>query len=232
MAPWSKCVLDNFAGQDPVTRKIIDIGKYQIFYNNILAKSFKVLGDRVRFVQVSGHRRPEYRYGEIPNGYADRHAGSSILLLTCQVDVHKHNLAVAVMGWCVDMKPFLIDYWRFETDGDCAEITDPTWGKLREVIEEKIYTASDGKKYRVALTLIDAGYANDTVTTFCQDYAAGVYPILGRDRPGKNAKIKEFEQFTTQSGTLGYKILVDHYKDRIAPVLRRSWHEAEGHQMA
>jgi len=76
----------------------------------------------------------------------------------------------------------------------------------------------------------DAGYANDTVTTFCSDYASGVYPILGRDRPAKNQVIKEFAEFTTQAGTVGYRILVDHYKDRIAPVLRREWAEEAGLQ--
>lgn len=232
MAPWYKCVLDNFAGQDPVTRKIIDIGKYQIFYNNILAKSFKILGDRIQFVQVSYHRRVEYKYGQVPNKYAMAHSGSPILFLTCQVDVHKNNLAVSVFGWCKDQICYVIDYWRFETDGDCAELSDPTWGRVREVIEEKVYDSDDGKKYRVTLTFIDSGYNNDTVVAFCSDYAAGVYPTLGRDRPGKNQKIKEFDEFTTQAGTVGYKILVDHYKDRLAPVLRREWSEAEGPQRA
>ena len=92
------------------------------------------------------------------------------------------------------------------------------------------YIADDGKQYKIISTLVDAGYANDTVTGFCADYAGGVYPILGRDRPGKNQTIKEFAEFTTQGGTVGYKITVDHYKDRIAPVLRRDWVEEMGEQ--
>lgn len=80
------------------------------------------------------------------------------------------------------------------------------------------------------VTLIDAGYANDTVTNFCADYASGVYPILGRNRPGKNQTIREFAEFKTQAGTVGYRILVDHYKDRLAPVLRREWVEESGEQ--
>ena len=85
--------------------------------------------------------------------------------------------------------------------------------------------ADDGKIYTPIITLIDAGYANATVTGFCSDYASGVYPILGRDRPAKNQVIKEFAEFKTQSGTVGYRILVDHYKDRLASVLRREWVE-------
>ena len=233
MAPWYSLVSDYLSCYDPIKRVVTDIAEYQAFYNNVLAEPFKVRGSRVGFASVSAHRRAVYRLGEIPNKYAAQYSGSSILFLTCQVDVHKKNLAVSVKGWTRDAKPYVIDYWRFEVDDDsddCRSITCPVWGRLRALIEEKEYTADDGKKYRVAITLVDAGYANDTVTTFCSDYASGVYPILGRDRPAKNQTIKEFAEFTTQAGTIGYRILVDHYKDRMAPVLRREWSEEAGDQ--
>ena len=233
MRPWWKCVADYIEAFDPQERKVRDIGKYQVFYNNVLAEPFEVTGTKVTFVAVSAHRRAAYRLGQVPNKYAQAHSGSPILFLTCTVDVHKNNLAVAVIGWCRNQINYVVDYWRFETTGqddDCSELTSPVWGRLRELIEEKEYTADDGKKYRIVMTLVDAGYANDTVTTFCSDYASGVYPILGRDRPGKNQAIKEFAEFTTQAGTVGYRILVDHYKDRLAPVLRREWVEEAGAQ--
>jgi phage terminase large subunit GpA-like protein len=231
--PWYKCVSAYLKGFDPVERKVRDIGKYQVFYNNILAEPFEIMGTRIRFTAVSAHRRSVYRLGQIPNEYAKQWSGSPVLFLTCQVDVHKKNLAVSVMGWTRDARCYVIDYWRFEVEGeddDCSELSSPVWGKLRALIEEQAYVADDGRKYRLAMTLIDAGYANDTVTTFCSDYETGVYPILGRDRPGKNQTIKEFAEFKTQSGTVGYRILVDHYKDRMGPVLRREWAEGAGEQ--
>jgi phage terminase large subunit GpA-like protein len=191
------------------------------------------MGAKIRFTSVSAHRRAVYRRGQIPNVYAAKFSGSPILFLSCKVDVNKKNLAVSVFGWARDSIAYLIDYWRFERkddDDDCSEISSPVWGRLRELIEEKEYTADDGKKYRVVLTFIDAGYANDTVNTFCSDYTSGVYPILGRDRSAKNQTIKEFAEFETQLGTVGYRILVDHYKDRLAPVLRREWVEDAGRQ--
>lgn len=233
MAPWYSLVSDYLDAFDTVAGKVKDVGLYQVFYNNVLAEPFEILGSKIRFTSVSAHRRPAYRLGTIPNEYAKKFSGSNILFLTCLVDVHKMNLAVSVMGWCRDSKPYIIDYWRFEVDGDdddCGELTSPVWGRLRELIEDKEYVADDGKKYRIALTLVDAGYVNDTVTTFCSDYASGVYPILGRERPAKNQAIKEFAEFTTQAGTVGYRILVDHYKDRLAPVLRREWEEGAGDQ--
>lgn len=233
MQPWYKCVSAYLKGFDPIERKVRDIGKYQVFYNNILAEPFEILGSKIRFTSVSAHRRAVYRLGQIPNSYAKQFAGSPVLFLSCQVDVHKTNLAVSVKGWTRDARCFVIDYWRFEVEkdaDDCSELSSPVWGRLRELIEETEYTADDGKKYRIVITLIDAGYANDTVTNFCADYVAGVYPILGRDRPAKNQTIKEFAEFSTQSGTVGYRILVDHYKDRLAPVLRRDWVEEAGEQ--
>lgn len=233
MQPWYKCVSAYLKGFDPISKKVRDIGKYQVFYNNVLAEPFEILGSKVNFTQVSVHRRAVYRLGQIPNEYAAKHSGSIILFLTCQVDVHKHNLAVIVMGWTRDMRCYVIDYWRFEVkndEDDCSEITSPVWGRLRKLIEETEYVSDDGKKYRIILTLIDAGYANDTTTTFCSAYSSGVYAILGRDRPSKNQTIKEFAEFTTQAGSVGYKIVVDHYKDRLQPVLRREWVEEAGEQ--
>jgi phage terminase large subunit GpA-like protein len=233
MRPWSKNVLQYLEAFDPVERKIKDYGKYQVFYNNVLAMPYEVKGMKVHKEQMYAHRRVVYRFGEIPNRYAQQHSHSHILFLTCTIDVHKSNLAVSVFGHCTDSIVYVIDYWRFEVESDekdCSEIDSPVWGRVREIIEEKVYTADDGKQYRIALTLIDAGYANATVTAFCSDYLGGVYPILGRDRPAKNQTIKEFSEFKTQAGTTGYRILVDHYKDRMAPVLRREWSEDSGPQ--
>lgn len=233
MQPWYKSVGMYLKGWDPVAEKVRDISQYQVFYNNVLAEPFQIMGSKITFTQVSAHRRAVYRLGQIPNQYAARFSGSPVLMLTCTVDVHKRNLAVAVMGWCRDMRCYLIDYWRFEAkekESDCDELDCSVWGRLREVIEEKEYVADDGKKYRIGVTFVDAGYANDTVTTFCSAYASGVYPILGRDRPAKNQTIKEFAEFKTQAGRPGYRILVDHYKDRLGPVLRREWVEEAGEQ--
>lgn len=233
MQPWYKSVGMYLKGWDPVAEKVRDISLYQVFYNNVLAEPFQIMGSKITFTQVSAHRRAVYRLGQIPNQYATQFSGSPVLMLTCTVDVHKRNLAVAVMGWCRDMRCYLIDYWRFEAkenENDCDELDCSVWGRLRALIEEKEYEADDGKKYKIAETFIDAGYANDTVTTFCSVYASGVHPILGRDRAAKNQTIKEFAEFTTQAGRRGYRILVDHYKDRLGPVLRREWVEEAGEQ--
>jgi phage terminase large subunit GpA-like protein len=237
--PWYKCVADYLKAYDPVTRKVKDIGLYQVFYNNILAEPFEIMGAKISFAAVSGHRRTAYTYGTVPNQHAVEYAGSPILFLTMQVDIHRYNLAVAVMGWTVDAKCYVIDYWRLEpTEAeekkkiDCTEIHCSVWSTLTELIDERVYTGNDGAEYRILTTLVDAGYSMPTAVAFCSQWETGVYPLLGRDRPAKNANIKEFQPFTTSAQTTGYKIVVDHYKDRIAPVLRREWHEGDGDQKA
>lgn len=235
MLPWYKCVSDFLEAFDPIEKRVKKLDLFQTFYNNILAEPFEVSSSKVGFRSVSAHRRAVYRLGEIPNEFAKKFSQSAILFLTCQVDVQEKYLSVSVMGWTKDFRCYVIDYWTFDInntikDDYCTLITSSTWGRLQEIIEEKEYVADDGQKYKIITTLIDSGYANDTVVRFCASYASGVYPILGRDRPAKNQTIKEFGQFKTQSGTIGYRIVVDHYKERIASVLRRSWAEELGEQ--
>lgn len=229
MQPWYDCVSMYLEGWDPVEKRVVDMDKLQVFYNNVLAEPWTVKGSKVTWQQVSAHRRPGYKYGEVPNEYAARYSGSKILFLTCQVDVHKSFLAVAVLGWTKGMRHYLVEYLKLK-DEDCSRPESPVWTELEELIERKTWTSADGIEYGLLLTLIDAGYANDTVCAFAAQYESGVYPTLGRDRTAKQQSIKEFAEFKTTSGTVGYRILVDYYKDRIAPALRREWVEDMGEQ--
>jgi phage terminase large subunit GpA-like protein len=226
MTPWSACVADFLEAYDPVTNRVLDFNKFQTYYNNVLGEPFAQIGGRVRFAQVSGHRRAAYRLGEIPDAWAMAHCESSIKFLTCTVDVHKDKLAVAVWGWTVGARCFLIDYWHFKGE-DCTQNDSPVWNELRDLIEKKEYAGGR----QIMITLIDAGFEQDLVTGFCAEYAGGVFPILGRDRAAKNQAIKEFAEFKTQSGVVGFRILVDHYKDRMAAILRRDWAESMGDQV-
>ena len=230
---WVGCVqmwLDAF---DPKTKQTKDVKLFQVFYNNVLAKPFEQGGAKIKDSHVDGQRRMCYRRGEIPNFYAQQYSGSKIMFLTCQVDVHKSNLAVAVTGWTAGLRMYLIDYWRFEREdetGDCSQNNHPVWQRLQKLIENTVYAADDGTTYRITQTFIDGGYKQASVVDFCSQYSSGVYPILGRDRPGKSDKIREFAQFPTQLGTIGYRVTVDYYKDRLEPLLRQKWHGDDGDQ--
>jgi phage terminase large subunit GpA-like protein len=204
----------------------------------VLGEPFELRGEKLRYEQVSNHRRKWYQFGEIPNTMLQRVCGSACLVLVCQVDVHKDNLAVSVKGWCRDRRVVLIDYWRFGEDpnadkrgvylGDTENLDDPhTWVRLRELIETKEYVADDGKRYRIAMTFIDSGYRADDVYRFAAEYESGVYPVKGREGIPKNATVREFSEFTTPMGTRAFGITVDIYKDRWSAALRREWNGEE-----
>jgi len=207
-----------------------DVGKMQVFYNNVLGETWTVYGERLRFSTVSEHRRSLYRYGEIPNHMAMDYCGSRVLLLTCTVDVQGDWLAVGVFGWTRDQRAILVDYWHWE--GDPSQPDDEgTWGRLRELVESGEYIADDGSRYGIAIALVDAGYLTDQVYSFAAEYAHSVYPIQGRTAPLKSANIKEFSEYTTKLGTRAFSVTVDLYKDRWAARLRRSW-DGQGDQPA
>jgi phage terminase large subunit GpA-like protein len=225
MQPWSKAVALWLEAWNPAANRVRDVRALQVFYNNVLGESFEVMGSKISFAAVSAHRRRCYVKGQIPNSQIVEWCPSPVLVVTCSVDVHKDSLFVAVWGWTADMCCWLIDYIRIRDDSEvgCGNLESPAWSKLREIIEQRVFTADDGRRYRIAVTLVDAGWSPSTVTDWCAQYESGVYPIVGRDRVGKAQAIQEFAPFKTQSGTVGYRLLVDHYKDRIAPVLRREW---------
>lgn len=231
--PWAKCVDAYLRGYDPERKKIRDFEKYRIFYNNVLGEPFTKRPGGVSYEIASTHRRHEYSYGEVPNELALDTTGHKIGFLTCTVDIQRTDLAVAVFGWTSGPRAFVIDYWRFEsttspTDGPEDVLTenlkDPkTWGRLRDLIEDKVYVADDGRKYRILMTFIDSGYIADTVSTFCSDYEGNVYPIIGRTEAAKKQKFDEFGEFTTKLGVRGFRLMVDKYKDRMSASLRASW---------
>lgn len=233
MQSWEACVLRYLKGWDYQANRPRDLGQYQTFYNNVLGKPFELKGSHVRATEVFPHRRPDYRYGQVPNEWARKHCGSQVLLLTCTVDVHKDNLAVTVFGWCVNRRCVLIDYWRFR--GEPEHLDDAgTWGRLSQLLTDKVYTADDSKEYRPILALIDSGYLAPQVYDFCHEVPVNwVFPIKGVDTPPKNARYREFSQFETPHGQIAFNIHVDTYKTRLISLLRREWNgqglQPDGH---
>jgi len=223
MQTWAGCVEKWLEAWDPEQGRSRDNAALQVFYNNVLGEPFQIRGEKVRFEAVSGHRRHDYLFGQVPNAFAKEVCGSPILLVTCAVDVHGDNLAVAVFGWARDRRAFLLDYRRLA--GDTEQLDDAaTWGELRKLIEDpELYVADDGKRYKIQLTLIDSGYRADHVYRFCESYGSGVFPSKGLPAPMKGARLKEWSNIETSMGTTAYGITVDLYKDRWSAALKREW---------
>ena len=234
MQSWESCVLQYMRGWDVAQNRAKDLSQYQIFYNEILGEPWQQLGSRVRFVQVSEHRRAIYRFGQVPNKWAADHCRSPVLLVTCAVDVHKDNLAVAVFGWTWGARAILLNYWRLngnteQLTGNDAKPGEPNpWERLQKIIEQTEYDGDDGKHYKIALTLVDSGYQAEQVYRFCAPYRGGVYPMWGDTSPKKNAIIKEFGEAKTPAGRRAFWVNVNYYKDRWSGALRWHW-DGHGH---
>lgn len=221
MQTWEALVRKWKEAWDTVRNRPLDIGKLQVFYNNVLGVPFEMTGDKVRFDAVSAHRRSSFHFGQIPNEFAEKFCGSKVLVLVCTVDVQKDNLAVAVTGWCRDGRAILVDYWRFE--GNTEQHDDKgTWVRLRDLLWKQTYTADDGTKYRIKITLIDSGYLPDLVYRYCESFPGGVFPIKGKEAP-PTTNYKPITEFPTSNGLVGFLIVVDFYKDRWSAALKRDW---------
>ena len=110
MQPWYKSVAMFLEAYDPKAMRVKDIGKYQVFTNNVLAMPFKQLGTRITTVMANSHRRPQYRRGTLPGKFAEQYAGGPVLSITAAVDVHQAHLDVAIVGWTRGSRSFVIDY--------------------------------------------------------------------------------------------------------------------------
>jgi len=222
MQSWATCVQKWLDAWDEEKGRARDLERLQVFYNNVLGQTFELRGEKIRFEHVSNHRRTNYRFGQVPNHFASEFCGGPVLLVTCAVDVHKDRLKVGIVGWAVERRPFVIEY--FDLEGEPEQVDDPsTWGALSEAIEGREYTADDGKKYRIQLTLIDSGYLADQVYRFCEQYETAVFPIKGTSVSERAARVPTFSEFKTPSGAIIYGITVDLYKDRWSASLRRNW---------
>lgn len=228
MQTWEACVRMWLEAWDEEAGKPRDNDKLQTFYNNILGESFELKGEKLRFEQVSPHRRHAYtfchdesgkRVGLVPNKYALEHCGSQILILFCTVDVQGSWLAVGVFGWARGFRSFLLDCHRFDGDTEDTECPD-TWGKVRSILETRIYEADDGARYRIQLTLVDAGFRQDTTFRFVREYSAGVVATKGRPLV-RGGNLKHFSPMP--ASCVAFTILVDAYKERLSAFLKQSW---------
>lgn len=226
MNTFDAMVLEWLEAWDVERGKPRDVGKAQSFYNTVLGMPWELIGARVTFEQVDSHRRPNYKYGEIPNKWAINACGTRVLFLVVTVDVHDDDLSVGVWGWCRDRRVILVDYWNLKTEGTTARLDDPdSWGALREILENREYCADDGTKYRFAICLIDAGDGDrqSVVKAFCERFpAGGVFPIKGR-KTAVQGGFAEFAKWQDAGGQWGFHITVDFYKNRWYSALKKDW---------
>lgn len=234
LKPWHTCVQEYLQCWDVATNKPKNQQTAQVFWNNVLGRSYEILGAGLDRQVVSKHRRSEYKYGEVPNRFAMQATASKIHLLTCTVDVQHNHLKVAVIGWTRGERSFLIDYWTFGEAprrkgqkityiGDTTNPDDKsTWGRLDELLLSKTYTSDDGEVYGIKLCLVDSGAFTDTVYKYCLTFAHSVFPIKGQPMTAKSA-VRYYWPFANKLGQQAFNIQVDLYKNDWSSLLSVQW---------
>jgi phage terminase large subunit GpA-like protein len=221
---WESMVEEWLDCWSEVERRIYDVEALKVFQNTGRGLPYEERGDSPEYEKVVQHRRAIYFRNEIPNKAALKETGSPVLVLTAAADVHKKWIGVEIKGWCRNKGSYSVD-WRI-LEGDTSDLTSSAWEDLRNIISEETWIADDGKKYYVAITLVDAAYRTDTVYEFCGEYSAGVYAIMGRDMPAKTARMSEFNQYN-KKGITAFNVTVTRYKDRVSAWLRKDWNDGE-----
>lgn len=221
MQTWTAQVQRWLECWDVQNNKSRDVDKLQVFYNEVLGAPYVIGGKQLKLQNVTTHRRTIYNSGDILNSKVKKETGGKIQLLTCAVDVHDKHLDIQVIGWAPRHCFYSIEWLKLE--GDCEDLESAPWKKLRSLIEEKEYTADDGRKYRIELTFIDSQYKTDVVHNFCSEYEGGVMPIRGTELPLKGTTFKEFSEFKSKTGQIGFNITTTIYKDRLAAALKKDW---------
>ncbi len=180
MYSWVNMTFDWLNCWDVEKGKVKDIEKYKSFRNTKQGKSHEERGESVSYERVISHRR-QYARNHINNKMAMAETGSNVLLLTCAVDIQKasNELLVDIKAWCKGGRSYTLDFRSFPAKEDVNVITDKCWRELEKVIEQEIWTAENNKQYRLSITVIDSGWATDTVYAFCKQYLSGVYAIKG-----------------------------------------------------
>jgi len=215
---------------DVVTGRVKDVDGYKSFVNTITGLPWEERGEAPTFERVITHRRAIYGRNQIPNKAALLETGSPVVMLTAAADVHKTRIDIEILGWCADGRSFSVDWRHLEPEENkTVEDADSLmWFKLADIIENERWVSDDGRSYPIKLTLVDAGYATDSVRSFCGRYSSGVIPIFGRDSMRKTAALKNF---FFHDKTHAADINVTLYKDRLASWLRSDWRDGEDQPM-
>lgn len=156
-----------------------------VVYNTRFGLSYKLAGE-YDDENIFLNRREDYP-AELPQG---------VLLLTAAVDVQQNRLEYEVCGWGVGEECWGI--MRGIIAGQPTE--NETWEQLDILLDREFYF-SNGKRLKIARTFIDSGYSTRTVYEYCaRNMTKQRFPIKGK-------------------GGAGYPLLFQYSKPKNLPVL-------------
>ena len=205
---WAEC-------WDIKNNRIKEKEKYRTFRNTKQGLTFEESGVNLRYERTVQFRRHGFIRGKVPNDLALKYSGSPVLILVCSVDVQKNNLFIDVKGYSAGGATWTIDC--FSIDGDTAQFNGP-WDELDDILRDRIYVGTDGKKYQISITLVDSGWNTEWVYGYAMRHGQGVYVCKGQDYVDGGATYKLFNQSTLKNIHLGqaFHVNTGKLKDRIS----------------
>jgi phage terminase large subunit GpA-like protein len=202
--------------------RLRDKEKYRLFRNTKQGKTFEDFGTQVKFERVIQFRRSGFMRGHVPNDLAVEDSGSPILFVVASVDVQKKNLFVDVKGYSYGGVTWTIDF--FSIEGETEQFNGP-WDELDRYISDTLFIGTDGKIYRIQITLVDSGYFTDYVYQFVKRHSFGVYACKGQNWISNGETYTLFSAKGLQNIGLAQAFTVNtgKLKDKISVLLDRSF---------
>ena len=145
---WESIAREFLASKD-------DANKLQVWRNNKLGLPFK---GSIEISRKQLYKRVEkYEISpRLPKG---------VDLVTCGVDFNEHFTNLEFVGWGRDYQSWGLEYLKLE-----KHISDPTlWMDVNELLS-RTFTHYKGRKIKVACSVLDSGYAADTVWNFVSKF--------------------------------------------------------------
>jgi phage terminase large subunit GpA-like protein len=165
-----------------------DKEKYRTFRNTKQGLTFEEMGGKqIQYERVIQFRRTGFIITNsedgltargVPNDMAVQDSGSPILILVASVDVQEECLYVDVKGYSAGGVTWTLEF--IELKGNTAEFNG-VWDQLDAIIGDKRYIGTDGKVYRIQVTVVDSGHNTDYVYQYVKRHSRGVFACKGRE---------------------------------------------------
>jgi phage terminase large subunit GpA-like protein len=212
---WAQC-------WDIEHNRLRDKEKYRVFRNTKQGKTFEDFGTQIKYERATQYRRSGFVTGKVPNDLAVSDSGTPVLFVVASVDVQRKNLYVDVKGYSDNGVTWTLDF--FSIEGDTQTFNGP-WDKLDEYISDKYFIGTDGKIYRIQITIVDSGHYTEHVYSFVQRHSFGVYACKGRDWLQHGGTYELFSPAALQKIGLpqAFHINTGKLKDRISIMLTNSF---------
>jgi phage terminase large subunit GpA-like protein len=158
----------------------------------------------------------------VPNDLAVQDSGSPVLFVVASVDVQKKNLFVDVKGYSSGGVTWTIDF--FSIDGETEQFNGP-WDDLDKYISDTRFIGTDGKIYRIQITLVDSGHYTEYVYEFVKRHSFGVYACKGQKWLNNGETYTLFSAKALQHIGIpqAFHVNTGKLKDKISVLLDRSF---------